>query len=107
MHFTRNFAAALCVLTAAPAVAADYSTVDVGDVYYINRFGNNNETVIVVRMLDYPRVKVRNVDTAATVIVDSSDLLTNHELKTEERNNKLLGWGAAGTVAVCLMKGGC
>lgn len=68
---------------------------------------NNNETVIVVRMLDYPRVKVRNVDTAATVVADASKLLTDQELKTEERNNKLIGWGAAGTVAVCLMKGGC
>lgn len=107
MRIIRSFVAALCVFAAAPAVAADYSTVDVGDVYYINRFGNNNETVIVVRMLDYPRVKVRNVDTAATVVVDASKLLTDQELKTEERNNKLIGWGAAGTVAVCLMKGGC
>lgn len=107
MHFTRISAAVLCVLASTQAGAAEYSTIDVGDVYYINRFGNNNETVIVVRMLDYPRVKVRNVDTAATVIVDASKLLTDQELKTEERTNKLIGWGAAGTAAVCLMKGGC
>lgn len=107
MRITRILALVLCLSTAVPAFAADHSTIDVGDVYYINRFGKNNETVIVVRILDYPRVKVRNVDTAATLIVDSSDLLTNHELKTEERNNKLLGWGAAGTAAFCVVTGGC
>ena len=107
MRIIRSFAAALCVLAAAPAVAADHNTIDVGDVYYINRFGKNNETVIVVRMLDYPRVKVRNVDTAATEIVDAAKLLTDQELTNDERKNKLLGWGAAGTAAYCVMKGGC
>lgn len=58
-------------------------------------------------MLDYPRVKVRNVDTAATEIVDAAKLVTDQELRTDERKNKLLGWGAAGTAAYCVMKGGC
>lgn len=91
----------LLLLAAPAAIAIDHSLIDPGDVYYINRFGKNNSTVMVVRLLDYPMVKVRDVDTGSTSVESAGDLLSETELRREETKNKAAGWGALGLGILC------
>lgn len=96
------FAVLAVLLLATPAaLAIDHSLIDPGDVYYINRFGKNNSAVMVVRVLDYPMVKVRDVDTGSTSVEEASNLLSETELRKEEGKNKMLGWGAVGLGVLC------
>ena len=88
-------------LAAFPALAADFNAIDPGDVYYINRFGKNNATVVVERKLDAPMVKVRDVNTYATSVENADRLLSETELKQEETRNKAAGWGAVGLGLFC------
>jgi hypothetical protein len=98
----------LCgALAAFPASAADYDTIDVGDVYRINRFGKNNSTVVVVRKLGAPVVKVQDAETGTTSVEDAANLLSETELKRNENRNKVIGWGAAGIGLFCLTTGRC
>ena len=93
----KPYVLAFCgTLAAFPALAADYSVIDPGDVYYINRFGKHNSTVQVVRKLESPRVKVQDLNTGATSVEDASDLLSETELRQAETKNKALGWGRSG-----------
>jgi hypothetical protein len=79
---------ALCVSS---SIAADYDDIDVGDYYYINKFGDDNEYVKVIRKLDDGRVKVKNTETYDTKKVYPSKLLTKSELDNEEFENTAKG----------------
>lgn len=83
-------------------LSADFNYIDPGDYYYINRFGSNNDKVVVVRKLEYPDVKVRDVDTGESKVVSASKLLTKSELNNEEMANGVLGGLAALAVVGCI-----
>ena len=68
----------------------NYHYIDSGDDYWINGFMNNNEHVVVVRKLDYPNVKVRDIKTKEIKIVSATVLLTKKALDREETKNTLM-----------------
>ncbi|KHD11714.1 hypothetical protein PN36_14460 [Candidatus Thiomargarita nelsonii] len=72
------------------ALAADYDYVDPGDYYYINGWGDN-QSVMVVRKMGYNQLKVRDLNTGETEIVNASKLLTKSELGSEEFVNGVTG----------------
>lgn len=70
--------------------SVNYDYIDSGDYYYINGFMDNNEHVVVVRKVDYPNVKVRDIETKETKIVSATVLLTKKELEAEEGKNAIM-----------------
>lgn len=95
------------LVVSAPCLAANYEYIDVGDAYYINRFGNNNDYVIVERKLGDGRVKVRDIETGSTSIVNASKLLSESELNSEETANKAIGWGVGLGALWCMATDDC
>lgn len=72
--------------------AANYDDITIGDVYYINNWGDNNSRVEVTAKLDDEKVRVRDAGTGENPqIVSASDLLTKSELKSDEVINKAMG----------------
>ena len=80
-------------LSTSSVISADYRYIDVGDYYYINKFGSNNEYVRVIRKVGSNEVKVKDVIDGSTEIVNASKLLTRKELKEQESSNKIIGAG--------------
>ena len=75
-------------------ISADYQYIDIGDYYYINKFGSNNEYVQVIRKVGDNKVKVKDIIDGSTEIVYASKLLTRKELKEQESTNKVIAAGA-------------
>lgn len=94
------------LLVAVPAMAAEFGYIDEGDIYQINRFGKNNSTVMVVRKLDAPRVKVQDLNTGITSVEDASALLSEAELRRKENSNKAAVVGGVG-LGLCVLSGKC
>lgn len=92
----------IVVLSISNLMSASYEYIDIGDYYYINNFGDDNDYVVVVRKLKSDKVKVRNIDTGATQVVLASELLTKSQLDTEENVNM-----AIGIAGVLCILGGC
>ena len=90
---------ALCISS---AVSADYEYIDTGDYYYINRFGDNNEHVVVVRKMGNDKVKVRDLSDGSTQIVSAYKLLTKSELDNEETKNAVGGVALGLGLLYCL-----
>lgn len=90
------------ILSNSFALAADYDYISIGDAYYINRFGDNNDYVVVEEKLSSDLIKVRNLDTAATEVVYSSKLLTKSELEVEELANAVGGVAIGAAIFYCL-----
>ena len=91
------------LLLSANAYTADYGYIDPGDYYYINRWGDDNERVVVVRKLGNNRVKVRDLNTGATQVIEASKLLTKSELDSEELANTVGGTAIGLGVLFCLI----
>lgn len=102
-------AAVLSILLMANALAVDYNHIDIDDRYYINRWFTDNEHVVVVRKMGNGKVKVRDLSTRSTKVVDASELLTKSDLEFEELRNGI-GAGAVimgGSMIYCLVNPEC
>jgi hypothetical protein len=87
-------------------MGASFYDIEIGDTYYINNFGSNNDSVEVIEKRDDGKIKVKDSH-GSTQIVYPSTLLTYSQLHEEERLNGYLGWGLAGAVALCYFNGNC
>lgn len=94
--------ALLSMSSVSTVFAANYDYISYGDAYYINRFGSNNDYVVVQEKLGNNMVKVRNVETGATITIDASKLLTKSELDTKETVNTI-----GGAALIFCVLGGC
>jgi len=83
------------------SIAADYEYIDSGDYYYINNF-SENDYVRVVKKVGDGKVKVRDAYSGETQIVNSSELLTQNELDSEETRNAVAGWATGLGLLYCL-----
>ena len=88
-------------------VAAVYSYIDPGDVYFINDFGGDNRRVQVVRKLGSGSVKVRNLATGESFNVQASSLLTEAELNAEEMGNAVGGAVIGAAILYCIFSDEC
>ncbi len=95
------------LLTTSMVYAADYDYIDPGDYYYINRFGDDNPYVVVVRKMGNQKVKVRDVNTGDTMVVDASALLTKSQLESQEWQNTLGGAAVGATILYCIFTNNC
>ena len=92
----------LVMLFISNALSADYDYLDVGDYYYINKFGDDNEHVVVVRKLGNDNVKVRDLSDGSTQVVSAYKLLTKSELDNEETANAVGGVALGLGLLYCL-----
>ena len=89
-------------MTTLNATAANYNLLDPGDVFYINDFGSNNRRVVVVRKLGAGSVKVRNLHSGESTIVNAGKLLTKAELDAQETGNAIIGTIGGAALLYCL-----
>ena len=93
---------ALCAFVS-QAVAANCSYIDPGDHYYLNDWGPENRKGVVVRKLGGNSVKVRDVASGESSVVQADALLTKSELSTEETSNAVVGTAVGVVIMVCLL----
>jgi hypothetical protein len=98
--------AVLSALLMTNVLAANYDYVDPGDFYYINKFGDDNDYVVVVRKMGNGRVKVRDLNDGSTQVVDASKLLTKSQLDSEETTNFIGGTAIGIGILYCLANPG-
>jgi len=87
-------------------LAANYSYLDPGDMFYVNDFGDNRH-VVVVRKMGNGNVKVRNTTTGESFVIQATKLLTQAELEAEELGNAVVGTAVVGAVIFCLFTDEC
>ena len=85
------------------SAAANYNFLDPGDVFYINDFGSDNRRVVVVRKLGAGSVKVRNLYSGESTIVNAGKLLTKAELDAQETENVIIGTIGGAALIFCLL----
>lgn len=90
-----------------PCLAADYAYIELGDAYYINRFGSNNDYVMVESKLGDGQVKVRNLETGSTSVVSASSLLSESQLDSQEFQNNAAGWALGLGALWCVATDDC
>ncbi len=88
------------------SMGASFDDISIGDTYYINNFGDNNDFVIVVEKRNDGTIKVKD-GYGTPKIVYPSKLLTKSELDEEEFGNRVLGWGLALGIIGCYANGDC